>query len=142
MSEARDSILNLLGDMLAIQMAARLDQGVRLPKPETVRELRTATTDSAEKLLNELEKDMLVHTVRDIIIKDVRNELLRRTTAARVLDIGINVSAFVAAILIGVVQFLFVREVNLDAISVSYWIILAIIIFQFLGNLYLRHLDR
>ena len=97
MSEVRGSIVNLLSDVLAIQIAARLDEQIRLPAPEMVKELRTATIDRAEKLLTQFEKEMLINTVRDIVVRDVRREFLRRRTAARILDIGINVSAFVAA---------------------------------------------
>jgi len=142
MSQTRDYIAGLISEMLAIQTAQRLGYGITLPDDSSMMELIRNTKDTADKLIGEFEKEALILEVKSTIINDLRRELLKRTTTARIIDIGITVSSFVAVILIGASQFIFVPDMNRSAISASYWIILGVIVLQFVGNLYLQHLDR
>lgn len=137
----REAFRNLLIDYWAIRAAETLGD-VALPDAEMLEKYREIAAAQADKVLQSYERELQVDKLADSVIERLRDDLVPRSRAARLIEVAINVSALVIGGLIGLSQFIFDPVANAKQISAVYYALMFIVILQLLGNLYLKFFDR
>ena len=141
MSDERENLTRLLKDMLALETARELGL-VKLPPDTQMNPIRVNTEIVANNLLSKYDETSLIREVKSIIIQDVRFELLKRTRLSQFIEWGLMISSFISAVIISAGQFVFTSPINVEAIHATYWIVLTLIVANFIGFAYLRYIDR
>ena len=136
----RESFRNLLIDLLAIRTADTLDD-INLPSEQVLDKYRELAAPQADEILRKYEHFLLVSQLSSDVIEKLRDDLVPRSRASRLIEVGINVSAVVIGALIGLSQFIFDPVNNVKQITAVYYALMFIVIVQLIGNLYLRYFD-
>lgn len=136
----REAFRALLIDYWAIRTAEKLD-ALSLPDAETLAKYHELAAPKADAVLRAYEQSLQVDTLGAAVVEKLRDELVPRSRAARLIEVGINVSAVVIGGLIGLAQFIFDPAKNAREISAVYFALMGIVIVQFLANLYLKYFD-
>lgn len=137
----QDAFRTLLIELLAYKTAHELGELQLLPD-DRLDAFKRVATPRADEIIRAYEKRILIREVRQIILSEVKQELLQRSRVAKIIEIAINVSALVTGGLIGLSQFIFDPVQNQKQITAVYCILLAVVGVQFLGNLYLKYIDE
>lgn len=90
----REAFRNLLIDYWAIRTAEKLGD-VSLPDAEMLEKYREIATAQADKVLQSYERELQVDKLTDSVIERLRDDLVPRSRAARLIEVAINVSALV-----------------------------------------------
>jgi hypothetical protein len=134
----REAFRSLLADLLAIKTAEELGE-VQLPAPDRLAKYREVALPRADDVIRNYERTTMVEEVRREIITQLRDDLAPRVRAARLIEIGINVSALIIGALIGLSQFIFDPATNARQITAVYYALIIVVALQFVGNLVLRY---
>lgn len=137
----REAFRNLLIDYWAIRTAEKLGD-VSLPDAEMLEKYREIATAQADKVLQSYERELQVDKLTDSVIERLRDDLVPRSRAARLIEVAINVSALVIGSLIGLSQFIFDPQANAKQIAAVYYALMLIVVLQLIGNLYLKFFDK
>jgi hypothetical protein len=125
---------------LAIRTADTLDD-INLPSEQVLDKYRELAAPQADEILRKYEHFLLVSQLSSDVIEKLRDDLVPRSRASRLIEVGINVSAVVIGALIGLSQFIFDPVNNVKQITAVYYALMFIVIVQLIGNLYLRYFD-
>ena len=137
----REAFRNLLIDYWAIRTAETLNV-VALPDAETLNKYREIAAAKADQVLHNYERDLQVDKLADSVIERLRDDLVPRSRAARLIEVAINLAAIVMGGLIGLSQFIFDPAANAKQIAAVYYILMFIVALQLIGNLYLKYFDK
>jgi len=96
----------LMRDMLAIQTAIEL-KIIDPPPEDAMMPIRRDTASTASNLLDEFEASLLINRVRSIIIRDVRDELRKRSRFGKFLQYSAGAMTIALAVEISAISFLF-----------------------------------
>ena len=133
----RSAITRLLEDSLALQTAQALGL-VKMPDQIQMDVIRQNTAATAETLVRTLERDIVTSEMKLLIIKDVKSSLMHRTKLDRAAEIMFFVTSFLAAVVVGAGQFVFLPELNMEAVKTTYYVVLALIVVNVLCIAYVR----
>jgi hypothetical protein len=136
MSAAREQMSALMRDMLAIQTAIEL-KIIDPPPEDAMMPIRRDTASTASNLLDEFEASLLINRVRSIIIRDVRDELRKRSRFGKFLQYSAGAMTIALAVEISAISFLFTDPVNLGALKISFWIAAAVTVTVACAYIYL-----
>lgn len=137
----KEAFRDLLVELFVIQTAQELDN-IQLPPPLILEKYRNLVTPKAELILQKYEQGLYVGDLCRAVIEDLKEDLIRRSRVAGLIEIALNVSALIISGLIALSQFIFDPVENRDQISVIYYTLLAVVALQLVGNLYLRYFDK
>ncbi len=137
----RDAIKGLLIETLALRLADDLNV-FALPDNAEIEKCRQHVSDGAENALANFEKQLAVHTISDAVIDRLRDDLARRSRVSGLIEIAINVAALLLGLLGGAIVIFLDPAANPATVKALAITIAVIALLQFLGNLYLKHLDH
>lgn len=137
----REAFRSLLIDLLAIRTAEQLGD-VELPDQNMLNKYREIAVPRADEVLRKYEQALAVSELKQAIIDELRGDLVARSRAAKLIEVGINVSAVIVGALIGLSQFIFDPAKNTKEIAAVYFALMLVAILQLIGNLYLKFFDK
>ena len=140
MPDSDEDLRRLLTDMLALRTAHEM--GVfRLPDDHELDPIRVRTSDTADKLLEAHRRSLMIESIKDLIIHDVRAALISRTNAQKRIEVFLGVVGVIMVLLLAAASFLLLSDKNLQAVQVLFWISLALSTLLTIGLFYARFSD-
>ena len=137
----REAFRKLLVDYWAIRVAAQLDH-IKIPTDDELAKYREIAAPRADEVLRKYEQSLEVDSITIAVVEKLRDELVPRSRAARLIEVAINLSAVLIGALIGLSQFIFDPVKNAREIGAVYYALLLVVVIQLAGNLYLKYFDR
>jgi hypothetical protein len=121
-----------LTELLAVRAAQKLGELGTLPE-DRLSHYKELAAPLADAFIAKVEHRVLVHEVKELIIKDAREASLRRTKLTVWLEYGINADAFVSAILLSIIAFVVDPATEYDTVRTIACIALLIVALQLIG---------
>lgn len=137
----REIFRDLLIDHFAIKTAEELEQ-FSLPPVAQLDTYRRIAAPRADEVLRNFEKSMIVEAVRSSVISELKGDLTLRSRVARIVEVGLNISALIIGLLVTMSQYIFDPVKNKTEIATVYFVLLGVVVLQLIANLYLRYFDK